>query len=143
MQLLVNKGDYDDLGMLKSQLNIEVAVSPRQATADFMLRNLSGESISELADMPDGSRVLEVRISHSSPVVGRKIKDVRLPQGCLLVALLHKFKAKVPGADDTILAGDRVVVIVAGEKERELRKALSSGDFRTLPLSTTPCFSLL
>ena len=125
VQLLVNKGDYDDLlGMLKSQLNIEVAVSPRQATADFMLRNLSGESISELADMPDGSRVLEVRISHSSPVVGRKIKDIRLPQGCLLVALLHKFKAKVPGADDTILAGDRVVVIVAGEKERELRKAL-------------------
>jgi len=74
--------------------------------------------------MPDGSQVLEVRISHSSPVIGSKIKDLRLPSGCLLVALLHKFKAKVPAADDTILAGDRVVVIVSGEKEKEVTKAL-------------------
>ena len=125
VQLVINKGDYDDLlGMLKSRLDIEVAVSPRSATADFMLRNLSSESLAMLAEMPDGSRVLEVRISHSSPVIGRAIKDIRLPSGCLLVALLHKFKAKVPGAEDTILAGDRVVVIVAGDQEKALTKAL-------------------
>jgi trk system potassium uptake protein TrkA len=125
VQLLINKGDYDDLlGMLQTRLDIELAVSPRRTTADFMLRNLSNESVAQLAEMPDGSQVLEVRISHSSPVIGSKIKDLRLPSGCLLVALLHKFKAKVPAADDTILAGDRVVVIVSGEKEKEVTKAL-------------------
>jgi trk system potassium uptake protein TrkA len=125
VQLLINKGDYDDLlGLLQTRLDIEVAVSPRRATADFMLRNLSNESVSKLAEMPDGGQVLEVRISHSSPAIGRTIKDIHLPSGCLLVALLHKFKAKVPAADDTILAGDRVVVIVSGEKEKEVRKAL-------------------
>lgn len=125
VQLLINKGDYDDLlGMLKTRLDIEVAVSPRRATADFMLRNLSNESVSTLAEMPDGGRILEIRISHSSSAIGKTIKDIRLPRGCLLVALLHKFKAKVPAADDTILAGDRVVVIVSGEKEREVTKAL-------------------
>ncbi|HKK18303.1 MAG TPA: Trk system potassium transporter TrkA [Opitutales bacterium] len=125
VQLLINKGDYDDLlEMLQTRLDIEVAVSPRRATADFMLRNLSNEAVAKLAEMPDGSQVLEVRISHASPVIGRKIKDIRLPGGCLLVALLHKFKAKVPAADDTILAGDRVVVIVSGEKEKEVRQAL-------------------
>lgn len=125
VQLVINKGDYDDLlGMLQTRLDLEVAVSPRSATADFMLRNLSNESVAHLAEMPDGSQVLEVRISHSSPVIGKQIKDIRLPKGCLFVALLHKFKAKVPGADDTILAGDRVVVIVAGGQEKELTKAL-------------------
>ncbi|MFO8027753.1 MAG: Trk system potassium transporter TrkA [Opitutales bacterium] len=125
VQLLINKGDYDDLlDMLQTRLDIEVAVSPRRATADFMLRNLSDESVARLAEMPDGSQVLEVRISHSSPVIGRTIKDIRLPAGCLLVALLHKFKAKVPAADDTILAGDRVVVIVSGEKQKEVTQAL-------------------
>ncbi|MFU8849027.1 MAG: Trk system potassium transporter TrkA [Opitutales bacterium] len=125
VQLLINKGDYDDLlEMLQSRLDIEVAVSPRRATADFMLRNLSHDSVSKLAEMTDGGRVLEMRISHSSPAIGRKIKDIRLPSGCLLVALLHKFKAKVPAADDTILAGDRVVVIVSGDKEKEATKAL-------------------
>lgn len=125
VQLVINKGDYDDLlGMLQTRLDLEVVVSPRRATADFMLRNLSSEPVALLAEMPDKSQMLEVRISHSSPVVGRAIKDIRLPTGCLMVALLHKFKAKVPAADDTILAGDRVVVIVSGEKKKELVQAL-------------------
>jgi len=125
VQLLINKGDYDDLlDMLQSRLDIEVAVSPRRATAEFMLRNLSNASVARLAEMPDGSRLLELRISHASPAIGRTVKDIHLPNGCLLVALLHKFKAKVPSADDTILAGDRVVVIVSGEQEKEITKAL-------------------
>jgi trk system potassium uptake protein TrkA len=125
VQLLTNKGDYDDLlSMLKTRLDIEVAVSPRRATADFMLRNLSKDSVAALAEMPGAGRILEVRISHSSPVVGRMIKDIRLPSGCLLVALLHKFKAKVPAADDTILAGDRVVVIAGEGEEQAIEKAL-------------------
>lgn len=125
VQLLINKGDYDDLlDMLKSRLDIEMAVSPRRATAEFMLRNLSNALVARLAEMPDGSRLLEVRISHASPAIGRTVKDIHLPSGCLMVALLHKFKAKVPAADDTILAGDRVVVIVSGEKEKEITKAL-------------------
>lgn len=125
VQLLINKGDYDDLlGMLQSRLDIEFAVSPRRATADFMVRNLSNAAVTPLVEMPDGSRILEMRISHSSPAIGKMIKDIHLPVGCLLVALLHKFKAKVPAADDTILAGDRVVVIVSGEKEKEVTRAL-------------------
>jgi trk system potassium uptake protein TrkA len=125
LQLVINKGDYNDLfDMLKTRLDIEVVVSPRSATADYMLRNLSTEPIATLAKMSGGGRVLEVRIGHSSPVVGRQIRDIRLPHGCLFVALLHKFKAKVPAADDTILAGDRVVVIVDKDQEKALEEAL-------------------
>jgi len=123
VQLVINKGDYDQLlGILKTMLGIEVVVSPRQATADFMLRNLSSESTTTLAHVPGGDgEIIEVRIQHSSPCVGRKVKDMRLPSGALFVALLHKFKAKVPAADDTILAGDRVVLIVSeGQKKAVL-----------------------
>ncbi|WP_269523925.1 Trk system potassium transporter TrkA [Coraliomargarita parva] len=126
VQLVINKGDYDELlGMLRSYLSIEVVVSPRSATADFMRRTLSSEKVTNLAEMPDGSgRILELRINHSSPCVGRKVKDIQLPRGCLFVALLHKFKAKVPGADDTILAGDRLVVVVGEGQEKALMETL-------------------
>jgi hypothetical protein len=40
------------------------------------------------------------------------------------VALQHKFQAKVPTADDTILAGDRVLVLVDAAKEAALRERL-------------------
>lgn len=127
VQLVINKGDYDQLlGILKTMLGIEVVVSPRKATADYMLRNLSTETVETLAEMPNkGGRILEVRINHSSPCVGRKIIDIKLPRGSLFVALLHKFKAKVPAADDTILAGDRVVVIVNADQEKALLKVLT------------------
>ena len=120
VQLVINKGDYDQLlGILKTMLGIEVVVSPRQATAEFMLRSLSAESSSTLAEVPrGGGKIVEVRIKHSSPCVGKKIKDIHLPADALFVALLHKFKAKVPSADDIILAGDRVVLIVS-EAERK------------------------
>ncbi len=125
VQLVINKGDYDQLlGILKSMLGIEVVVSPRQATADFMRRTLSSESVIKLADLPEGGHILEIRISHASPVVGRKIKDIQLPSNSLFVALQHKFKAKVPGANDTILAGDRVLVLVNEAQEEALLKHL-------------------
>ena len=121
VQLVINKGDYDELlGMLKTTLAIEVVVSPRRATADFMLRTLSTETVTTLAKLPNGGRILEIKISHSSPIVGRTIKDIHLPRGSLFVAIQHKFKASVPAADDTILAGDRVLVLVSKDQEKEL-----------------------
>jgi len=125
VQLVINKGDYDQLlGILKTMLGIEVVVSPRQATADFMLRNLSSDATANLAEIPSGGRIIEVRIKHSSPCVGRKIKEIQLPRGSLFVALLHKFKAKVPAADDVILAGDRIVLIVNEDQEKAVLERL-------------------
>ena len=121
VQLVINKGDYDELlGMLKTTLAIEVVVSPRRATADFMLRTLSTETVTTLAKLPNAGSILEIKISHSSPIVGRTIKDIHLPRGSLFVAIQHKFKASVPAADDTILAGDRVLVLVNKDQEKEL-----------------------
>jgi trk system potassium uptake protein TrkA len=125
VQLVINKGDYDQLlGILKTMLGIEVVVSPRSATAEFMRRTLSSESVIQLAELPEGGRILEVRISHASPVVGAKVKDITLPRNSLFVALQHKFKAKVPTAEDTILAGDRVIVLVHADQEAALLKRL-------------------
>ncbi|MEN8792138.1 MAG: Trk system potassium transporter TrkA [Lentimonas sp.] len=126
VQLVINKGDYDHLlGILRTMLGIELVVSPRSATAKFMVRSLSTDRTVTLAEMPNnGGKIIEVRVQHSSPCVGRMVKDIKLPRGSLFVALLHKFKAKVPAADDMILAGDRVVVLVTPEEEKALLACL-------------------
>lgn len=125
VQLVINKGDYDQLlGILKNMLGIEVVVSPRKATADFMERSLSNQSVIPLADLPGGGRILQIHIGHSSSVTGRKLKDISLPANCLFVALQHKFQAKVPNAEDVILAGDRVLVLIDAAQEKALRACL-------------------
>ncbi len=126
VQLVINKADYEEvLDTMKTTLSIEMVVSPRQASANTILRLLSTEPYVEMAALPDGAgRILEVRIGENSPCANKLVRDISLPRGGLFVALLHKFKAKVPAADDKILVGDRVVVIVHEKLEKELIKRL-------------------
>lgn len=127
VQLVINKPDYESvLNSLKATLGLEMVVSPRRATVDEILRYLSEDPYVELATLPGNSgKVVEIRVSPNSPAINREIREIRFPTGAVIVALLHKFQAKVPGADDKILAGDRVVVISREDKLNDLTKLLT------------------
>ncbi len=126
VQLLLNKSDYQKvLENLKQTLGVEMVVSPRLATANEVLRSISTKPSIELASLQDGlARILEIRISQSSPGIGKKIRDLQLPPGSVILALLHKYQAKVPGAEDILLAGDRVVAVVREERQKSLLESL-------------------
>jgi trk system potassium uptake protein TrkA len=122
VQIVINKTDYEEvLDRMKSTLGIELSVSPRIATVNEVMRYLSPATYTELADLPNkAGKILEIRISGKSSQTGRLIKDIPLPSGTVFVALLHKFQAVVPGAEDIILEGDRVVVITKEDDIKEL-----------------------
>lgn len=117
VQAVLNKSDYEEiLNNLRSALNIETMVSPRIVTANEVLRYLSEEPYIELFKFPkQKARVLEIQVAPNSPCAGQTLREIDWPSHAVVVALLHKFDAKVPGAEDTILGGDRVVVITREE----------------------------
>jgi len=127
VQLVINKPDYEEiLDQLRETLGVELAVAPRQATVGELMRYISIEPWTELASLPEGpAKILEIRVSPESPVIEREIRDIAFPKGAVIVVLLHKFQAKVPGADDKILPGDRLVVVVREDREQELLKLLT------------------
>jgi trk system potassium uptake protein TrkA len=126
VQTVINKSDYEEiLFNLKSALDIETLVAPRVVTANEVLRYLSKEPFIELFKFPNQkARILEIQVSSGSPCAGKTLREIGWPKHAVLVALLHKFQVKVPGADDRILAGDRVVVITREENTRDLLKLL-------------------
>ncbi len=126
VQLVINKGDYDKLlDTLKDDLNIEVVVSPRIAMSDYMKRYLSNQALTELADLPNQSgQIYQLIIPHDSPSIGKKIQELALPKGTLVVALLHKFKAKVPSAEDTLITDDRLIIISGLDEKKVVLKKL-------------------
>lgn len=126
VQLVINKADYEGmLDTMRHTLNIEMVVSPRRASAAHMERLVVAKTVSELARLPEGGiRILEVRINDKSPCSNQTVRSLHLPKGAMLAALLHKYEVKVPAADDTLLAGDRLVVIVQESQEKSLLKAL-------------------
>ena len=100
-----------------------MAVSPREATANEVLRTINETSWQELAPAPGGKgKILEITVSNESPCVGKLIKDIQLPGETVIVALLHKYDAIVPGANDKIIAKDRIVVIATDEQKDRVLK---------------------
>ncbi len=126
VQTVINKSDYEEiLYNLRGVLDIETLVAPRLVTANEVLRYLSDEPYIELFNFPNqAARILEMQVSLNSPCAGRKLREISWPKHAVVVALLHKFQAKVPGAEDQILAGDRVVVITRQENIKDLLKLL-------------------
>jgi trk system potassium uptake protein len=124
--LLVNRADYIEvLERLKETLGVELVVSPRIATANEVLRYSSREPYIELAKLAnDCGRIVEIKVGPKSPCVGKKLREIQWPGDCVIVAFIHKSETKVPGADDAILAGARIVAIVRKENIRNLVKML-------------------
>jgi len=126
VQTVINKSDYEEILLnLRSALDIETLVAPRIVTANEVLRHLSTEPYIELFKFPkQAARILEIQVSAGSSCAGKKLREVALPKHAVVVALLHKFQVKVPGADDRILAGDRVVVITREANTRDILQLL-------------------
>ncbi|MGF1449407.1 MAG: Trk system potassium transporter TrkA [Opitutales bacterium] len=127
VHLVLNKPDYEEvLGHIKSTIGIEQVVSPRVVTSSEMMRLISREPFLELARLAgSAAKVIQVTVENGSPAANKKIREVGWPRGSVVVALLHKYQAKVPGADDTILPGDRAVIIVQEEQLQTLLDLVS------------------
>jgi trk system potassium uptake protein TrkA len=117
VQLVINKPDYEPILMgLRQTLGVELIVSPRLATGNELNRIISTDAYNELALLEESnSIILEVRVGHNSKACGRLVKDLPVSPNTIFIAILHKFDAKVPSATDTILAGDRIVVLTNAE----------------------------
>ena len=126
VQLVINRADYQEvINTIKTTLGVELIVSPRLATANEVLRIINPEMIVELASLKKAdAKIVEIKISHDSAIAGKKLKDISLPQGTVIIALMHKYAAKVPGPDDSVIGGDRVVAIVRSDEMNALSKTV-------------------
>ncbi len=74
--------------------------------------------------------IIEVQISEESPAAGRRVGDLDLPAGSLIISVLRKKQGRVPDADTVLESGDQVVAIVEPGREDELSRLLLPADGR-------------
>jgi trk system potassium uptake protein TrkA len=124
--LALNNGNYENIIQdLRDDLRLETVASPRKATADELLRFTCQDPLIELASLPNRSAYFyELRIDSKCVSHNRLVEEISMPNGCVIIALLHKFRAKVPSAKDRILAGDRLIVIANPARKNEFMRIL-------------------
>jgi trk system potassium uptake protein len=70
--------------------------------------------------------IVEVQIDRDSPVAGKKVAGLSLPEGARLISVMRNDMAEIAVGSTVLRPGDQVLAILQPGKEDELRKALLS-----------------
>jgi trk system potassium uptake protein TrkA len=105
---LVNNPEYT--AMLQS-LDIDTFLDPRATTISTILQHVRRGRIKGLHSIRAGAaEVIEAEALETSPLVGRPLREAKLPDG-LIVGAIVRGQEVVPARGDTeIMAKDRVVI---------------------------------
>jgi Trk K+ transport system NAD-binding subunit len=68
--------------------------------------------------------LLEGTVSSGSSLDGKRVRDARLPPGCLLVSIDRAGEEILPNGETVLAAGDKIVALVDGRRARRVREAL-------------------
>ncbi len=121
---LIHRADYArTISRMGRNLGIRAAVSPREATRRDIERFLTDDQFHIVKSYSDND-VIEMVVREDSPVDGMKISEVEWPPECVLIGLVHKTEAAVPGPDDLIAAGDIIYAMVSKDSRKKFVKLL-------------------
>ena len=106
-----------------------LGVKPYISATDLILRLIEHEvphqGLVHLLDLPGaGIEIIEVTLEADSPVVGRRVGELKLPTGSLLIAVLRGGRGFVPSAATELHAGDEVLAVLAPDLEAALTSYL-------------------
>ncbi|OIO97622.1 MAG: hypothetical protein AUJ92_03255 [Armatimonadetes bacterium CG2_30_59_28] len=69
----------------------------------------------------------EVRVRTGSAFDGRRVRDLGLPPGCIIVTLLRGNRESVPTADTLLERGDKITAVIAPTSIRSVVPILRQG----------------
>jgi trk system potassium uptake protein len=110
-----NKHHFDLLG-----------VKPVVSATDLILRLLEHEvpeyGLVHLLDLQEEQlEIIEMLLGKDSGVTGRRVGDLQMPDGSLLISVLRAGKGFVPSADTVLEEGDEVLAVLDPGKEDDLK----------------------
>jgi len=120
---LINKSSYESL---VTPLGIDVVVSPRNITVSTILQHVRRGRIHSVHTLREGfGELIEAEALETSPLVNTPLKDVNLPDGVMLGAIVRDGKIINPRGNTIVEVKDRIVLFAAAESVRKVEKMFS------------------
>ena len=115
---LINKSSYEPL---VAPLGIDVVVSPRNITVSTILQHVRRGRIHSVHTLREGfGELIEAEALETSPLVNTPLKEVNLPAGVLIGAIVRDNEIITPRGNTIVLVGDRVVLFAAADQVRKV-----------------------
>jgi len=104
-------------------LGIDAHINPRAVTISKILQHVRRGRIRGVHSLQNGAaEVIEAEALETSPLVGRPLRELDLPDGIRIGAVYRDGEASVPDGETTIRAGDRVVIFALAEQVRQVEQ---------------------
>lgn len=105
------------------RLGVDAAICPWQLVANQILRYVRPSELVSTSLLEGGrAEILEFRASEHSPLIGRKLMELKFPSGAIIGAVMREDRAFVPAGDDHIEAEDLVVVFALPQVRSEVTR---------------------
>ena len=106
-------------------LGVDDIISPTRMVLGAIEQDIPVHELLHLAQLAGGDlEVIEAQIADDSPAVGRRPRDIPLPDGCSLFVLIRDDVAQQIRPDTVFQPGDKVLAITRTDCEVDLHREL-------------------
>ncbi|WP_114391639.1 Trk system potassium transporter TrkA [Oleisolibacter albus] len=117
---LINKTTYQPL---VQPLSIDAVVSPRSITVSSILQHVRRGRIKAVHSLREGfAEVIEAEALETSSLINTPLKDIRLPGGVIIGAIVRAGQVIIPRPSTVIKPNDRVIILAEVGQVRKVEK---------------------
>ena len=110
---------------LLDSAGVDVALSPRTATADGVMRFVRGDVAAVATFLESDAEVLELEVEKGCPADEALVKDLKLPKGVLIGAIVRDGKPQIARGRSRLRGRDHVVAFATPGTVREVHRLLT------------------
>jgi trk system potassium uptake protein len=104
-----------------------LGIKPFVSATDLILRLLEHEvpeyGLVHLLDLPEERlEIIEMLLADNSRAAGRRVGDLEMPEGSLLISVLRDGRGFVPNADTVLKTGDEILAVLDPGLEEDLKE---------------------
>ncbi|HUV04147.1 MAG TPA: TrkA family potassium uptake protein [Armatimonadota bacterium] len=108
------------------RLGIDSTVSSTKIIFNLIEQQIETDEVILLAPLQRGNiEIVEIDLGPESPVLGKTIPYVGLPQDALVISIVRDGHAILPNIDVEFKQGDTVIALVSADKEAEMREVFA------------------
>jgi trk system potassium uptake protein TrkA len=112
--------------LFTADMGVDVSLNQSEILASLSAEEMSINDMMTLAKLRRGKySLVEEKIAPNSPVIGIAIKDMPLPQHCVISGIIRKGEIVLPRGITTLEEGDEVLALVDDNAREQLARFLT------------------
>jgi trk system potassium uptake protein len=113
--------------LFNSQFHVDVAVNQTDIMAGMIEEEMSMGDMMTLVKLRRGNySLVEEKVPTGAPAIGKEIKELQLPEHCVIAGIIRKGEVIVPRGVTEIQADDEVLAVTDAEGARQLAELFHS-----------------